>query len=441
MNNSKIDVHDELAQAHVGRFHATLGILLGLLTFFDGYDTFSPAYMIHYVVKPWGLMPSQMGFLVSSGLIGFLIGAGVHGFVADGIGRRATLIGGLWITSIFTLSIALFADSFVSFSILRIFTGLGLGVLLPLSTTYINELAPRRIANTFALWGVALGWALGGTVAGIVGVFLTPTMGWRSLYWVGSLSFILLPFLYFFLPESPKFLFYRGRLEELKEILGRLRPDRIDLYKVSEISIPAIQQKPSITELVKARYRTLSLSIWSASFLSLFCIFGLSAWIPTLMLARGETFSASFGFGALIQAMSFVGALACGYLIDNRGGAQRWLAVWWVSGGLSVIALVFFKTHSANILFCASAGFFIMGAQFVLNNFTADSYDTGIRATAVGAELGIGRFGAVLGPFVGGALQQFYHGPKVMLWVIGFAATAAACAILCASRQDASELT
>jgi len=39
---------------------------------------------------------------------------------------------------------------------LRLLTGMGLGVLLPLATTYINELAPRRVANTFALWGVAL---------------------------------------------------------------------------------------------------------------------------------------------------------------------------------------------------------------------------------------------------------------------------------------------
>ena len=148
---------------------------------FDGYDTFNPVYVIHYVARPWGLQAGQAGLLISSGPVGFLIGAAIHGIVADRLGRRGTLLGGLWITSIFTLLTATTADSFQSFCMLRILTGVDLGVLLPLATTYINELAPRRVANTFALWGVALGWAIGGTLAGIAGVFATPVFGWGTV--------------------------------------------------------------------------------------------------------------------------------------------------------------------------------------------------------------------------------------------------------------------
>src|SRR6185437_10783282 len=153
MKTDPIDVHDELALSPVGRMHVRLGILLALLTLIDGYDTFNPAYVIHYVRGPWGLSPQQAGFLVSSGLVGFLCGAGLHGMIADRIGRRITLIGGLWITTAFSILTASAADSFTSFCTLRVLTGLGLGVLLPLSTTYINELAPRNVANRFALWG------------------------------------------------------------------------------------------------------------------------------------------------------------------------------------------------------------------------------------------------------------------------------------------------
>ena len=73
-------------------------------------------------------------------------------------------------------------------------------MLLPLATTYINELAPSRLANTFSLWGVALGWAAGGTFAGVVGVFFTPTFGWQVLYWIGSLSIPVTILLHFVLP-------------------------------------------------------------------------------------------------------------------------------------------------------------------------------------------------------------------------------------------------
>ena len=121
--------------------------------------------------------------LVSSGLIGFLLGAAIHGTIADRFGRRVTLLGGVWITSVFTLATAVLAHSFMSFIVLRVLTGLGLGVLMPLGTTYINEFAPRRVTNVFTLWGAGLGWSMGGTVAGLVGVPVTPYFGWQSLYY------------------------------------------------------------------------------------------------------------------------------------------------------------------------------------------------------------------------------------------------------------------
>jgi MFS family permease len=89
-----IDLHEELAEAKVGKFHWRLGAIMGLLTLFDGYDTFNPAYVIHYVAKPWGLQAGQAGLLISSGLVGFLLGAAIHGIIADRLGRRGTLLGG-----------------------------------------------------------------------------------------------------------------------------------------------------------------------------------------------------------------------------------------------------------------------------------------------------------------------------------------------------------
>jgi MFS family permease len=441
MADHGIDVHEELASAKVSGFHVRLGLIMGLLTLFDGYDTFNPAYVIHYVAGPWGLKGGQVGLLISSGLIGFLIGSAVHGIIADRFGRRGTLLGGLWITSIFTLLTALFADSFFSFCALRLCTGLGLGVLLPLATTYINELAPRRVTNTFALWGVALGWALGGTAAGLVGVFATPTFGWKALYWVGSMSFLLLPFLHAQLPESPKFLVLKNRSDEIRALLRRLRPERATLYASAELSLarPPELNNP-VAVLLRPKYRRTTLSIWLSAFLSLFCIFGLTGWIPTVMMQRGETFSASFGFGAVMQIMSFLGALVLGHLIDRLGKSRGLLAVWWATGGLAVLALVAFNSHLVNMTAVAAAGFCIIGAQFVLNNFTAASYETGARATAVGMELAIARVGAILGPLVAGTLQQIYQSPAPMFVSIGVAAIAAGAIILLAERPSVEQV-
>ena len=437
MVSQVIDVHVELEDAKVSAFHWRLGAIMGLLTLFDGYDTFNPAYVIHYVAGPWGLKAGQSGLLISSGLVGFLLGAALHGVAADRFGRRGTLLTGLWITSIFTLLTALFANSFLTFCVLRLLTGMGLGVLLPLATTYINELAPRRVANTFALWGVGLGWAAGGTLAGVVGVFATPSLGWQSLYWIGSLSFLLLPFMHLTLPESPKFLVLKGQVAELRQMLAKLRPERAHLYASATI-FPGHHEATGnlILELLQPRYRRTTIAIWVTAFLSLFCIFGLSGWIPTVMIQRGETFAASFGFGALMQIMSFIGGMVLGHLVDRFGHSRGLLGLWWGLGACAVLTLVFMNDHVVNITCVAAAGFFIIGAQFVLNNFTAAAYETNVRATAVGMELGVGRVGAILGPFAAGALQQTYQSFLPMFISIGLAALAAGGMILLANRSN-----
>ncbi len=427
----EIDVHEELAGAAVTPLHKALGVLITLITLFDGYDTFNPAYVIHYVMQPWGLAPSQAGLLVSSGLVGFLFGAMGHGMVADRFGRRSTLLAGLWIVNVLTLLTALLATDFLSFCALRFLTGLGLGVLLPLGTTYINELAPQRLSNRFSLWGVTLGWSLGGVAAGLVGVFLTPQYGWQILYFVGALSIPLTLVVHAVLPESPKFLAVHGRIDELRALLSRLRPERLAAYQSGAFRVAGKSARQNtIAALLAPRYRRVSLTIWVTAFLSLFAIFGLTGWIPTVMLKRGETFAASFGFGALMQATSFFGGLALAMLAD-RGFAStpRLLGGWWAVGGLAVGALVFVNGHGFNLAIVAIAGFCIIGAQHVLNNFTANSYETGFRASGVGMELGVGRVGAILGPYVIGLLQQVTGGPDAVFWAIGGAAIVAALAI------------
>ena len=74
-----VNVRREIATAPIGAYHVWLACLVGLIVFFEGYDTFNAAYVIHYVAGPWQLTARQSGFLVSSALIGFTLGALVQG--------------------------------------------------------------------------------------------------------------------------------------------------------------------------------------------------------------------------------------------------------------------------------------------------------------------------------------------------------------------------
>lgn len=430
-----IDVREEIANAEVGSYHWLIAVLVGLAVFFDGYDTFSPAYVIHYVMKPWHLVPSQAGLLVSSGLIGFMAGSLAQGKFSDRYGRRATLLGALWIASVFSLATAVFAHSFWTFCCFRVLTGTGLGALLPIGVTYLTEFAPRRTSHTFTTWGWALGWSLGGVGASTVGVFLTPSFGWQMLYYAASLSIVLALAGHFALPESLQFAAMRGQMRDIPAVLSRLNPSRAAAYMdpSAEFVFPERRDRPaSVALLVSDLYRRTTVATWASAFFILFSIFGLTSWIPTVMIRRGETFAVSFGFGALIQVMGFVGGLLCGLFAERTGRDRPFIFVWWMGGAFSVLALALVNYHALNIFFVAAAGFCIMGGMNILNNFTAASYETEVRGTAVGSMLGVGRLGAILGPYLTGWLQQIFPGSVALFGAIGLAVALGACAVMLA---------
>ena len=440
-----IDIRSEIESAPIGRYHYLILSLIGLAVFFDGYDTFNASYVVHYVMKPWGLQPSQAGFLVSSGLIGFSAAALLQGRFSDRYGRRPVLLFGLWMATVFSAATAWFADSYWTFSILRFCTGIGLGIVLPLGVTYVNEFAPARVKHTFSTWGWGLGFSLGGAAAALVGVFLTPALGWQSLYYAAALSVFLAIGCQALLPESVQFLAVRGaEPSAIGRTLGKLNPSRAAQYNEPGVGFVFPEERDraaSVALLLSARYRRTTLAAWSAAFFVLFGIYGLTGWVPTAMLARGESFAASFGYGAVILMMNFVGTLACGYVTDHRREGRGPLVVWWLLGAAAAGALAVVNIHALNLICVGAAGFFILGGQGALNNLTAVWYDTEVRGTAVGTMLGFGRLGGTLGPYVTGWLQQLAPGSSILFVAISMAALIGACMMLLASPRPAVSVT
>lgn len=411
-------------------------ILLAIATLFDGYDVFVPTYVIPYAIGAWRLLPSEAGLLVSSGLVGFMIGALLNGSFADRIGRKPVLAAALLLAALGNLANATWVDSYSRFLAVRLATGIGLGIILPLAVTLINELAPRRIANVLLGWVMA-GWSIGGVAAPLAGLALAPSYGWHALFGVGVLAAPLAALVVGFLPESPRFLAMQGRQDEARAMLARLASVSPERYAGTELTVNEdAEHAGSFAQLLAPDLRGRTLVVWACSGLSLFAIFGLSSWTPEIMHARGAPIRASFALGAVLQFAALLGGLGCGWAADRKGRDPTLVASWML-GAVAVAALGLVATPRMDIVFLAIAGFCVMGAQPVLNNRTAGLYETRIRSTGVGAQLGVGRLGGILGPYIGGWLQQLFPGSAALFLVM--ACALASCALLIRRLEHAAE--
>ena len=406
------DVRVDIAEASVCGFHIRIIAIVACVMMFDGYDNFVPAYVIHWTKDAWNLSLPQAGMLMSSGLIGFMVGAIANGPIADRIGRKPTLVAALIIAGSFSVATALFARSFESFVVTRVLTGLGLGVLLPLATTYMNEFMPRKVSNVATI--IATGsYTVGGMLAGVAGVFLTPAFGWESLFLIGACAIPMALICIVLLPESPLYLVCAGRSEKASETLRLITPQKS--FEAVTLTLPeGTDKKGSITQLFNLQNRRNTILIWVIQIVMLFDAYVLIGWTPTVMINRGETFASGFLFGSLLQIMSLLGGLACGYVADKTGSRRLALSIWWLGGVLSLIGLAVTNTHLLNMTFVALCGFTMVGPLLVLSNLTAQLFETEVRGTAVGMSLGIGRIGGILGPVAAGWVQQSGGGVQTM---------------------------
>ena len=63
-----------------------------LLNALDGFDVLAVTFAAPGIAKDWGVGPSAIGIIVSTGLVGMVIGSLTLGQLADRIGRRRQIL-------------------------------------------------------------------------------------------------------------------------------------------------------------------------------------------------------------------------------------------------------------------------------------------------------------------------------------------------------------
>jgi sugar porter (SP) family MFS transporter len=199
-----------------------LSAVAGFTGVLFGYDISAINDAVVFMQRRFALSSLDRGVVVSALLLGALVGALGAGKLADTWGRRRSVV----VAGLAAAAGALMAGLAVNVPMLlagRLIIGLGVGVTSAIAPLYIAELAPARSRGSMvALYQMSI--TLGILAALAVGVAFTPTANWRIMIAAGAVPAIAQVLAMAIVPESPRYLVARGRVDAARRVLARLRP-------------------------------------------------------------------------------------------------------------------------------------------------------------------------------------------------------------------------
>src|SRR5699024_4472528 len=147
-----------------------------------------------------------------------------------------------------------------------------------------------------------------------------------------------------------------------------------------------------------------TIGVWASSFMGLRLVYGLNTWLPKIMADAGYEVSDSLVPLFVMHIGAVVGLVLAGWLADPHG-TQRIVLLWVVLAAVLLAAPVIPMTSQILLsLAVFIAGVVVFSAQVLGYAFVSAIYPAQARGAALGMASGIGRLGAIVGPFITGAL-------------------------------------
>lgn len=332
-----------------------------------GFDTAVISGTFGFVAKQFALGKLAVGWFGSAALVGCIFGAIVAGWAGDRFGRKPMLmIGGI----LFFLS-AFLAAATPSFNVLiwaRIIGGVGVGVVSVLAPMYISEFAPPKIRGRLvALYQLSI----------VVGILLAYYSNWvllsfsethtgafsavRSLHlalvsevWRGMFGAAMIPAGIFFLlllavPESPRWLAQKGRMERAFQILAHINGREMASSEAKEIGMAASKEEGSLRELLKPGLRSaLIVGIGLSVFGQLTGVNIVVYYGPMVLEHAGLKIGGAMQYQVALGIINLLFTLIAIWKVDSWG--RRPLLLW----GMAIVTLTLAITGLLFVLKLAS---------------------------------------------------------------------------------------
>jgi len=409
MSSSAEMISARLERLPMSRWHIKARVAVGAVTFFDGFDQLMIAYSLPVLIPKWNLTPASVAWVIAIGGIGMLVGALGGGWLADRMGRLNVIIVSLALYAVMSLGMA-FTDSLMLFLVFRFVQGIGLGAEVPVAATYIGEITKAHKRGRFVLLYEVI-FPIGLVASAIVSAWVVPRFGYQILFALGAIPILLLPAL-FRLPESPRWLAVRGRLDDADAAMRRIeteisgRHGELPEPRPITTTVAVDTSRGRFIEAFQGVYlrRTLMLAaIWGSAY---FVNYGIASWLPTLYRTVFEvSVDTALHYSIFTTVAGLVGCLAVAFLIDNLG---RRICI--TSSMVLCAALLFLLAGTGTgsavtvLLWSAGAALFVFAVNMALYVYTAELYPTRMRAIGCAIGGAAGRLGIIVGPLVLGGI-------------------------------------
>lgn len=427
---STIDPKDILNSSPMNSVQLSIIGIMVFLNALDGFDVLSISFASPGIASAWGINRAELGIVLSMELIGMAIGSIFLGRFADQYGRRPMLLGCLVVMSTGMLLATTASNSF-ELSIWRIYTGFGIGGMLASTNAATAEFSSNKHRN-LCISLMVIGYPLGGVFGGMVASNLLEQHQWQSIfYFGGAITCLMIPVVYFMVPESIQWLATKqpvNALERINNSLHQLRRHTINSFPDTTAATDN-QHTNNTSSIFSPKLLKITTLLCTAYFFHITTFYFILKWTPKIVADMG--FNPSLAGSVLVWA-NIGGALggAIFGLVSMKLGLKRTtISVLILSAiGVSVFGHTPNSIERISML-AAFAGFFTNAGVTGLYAIIAIAFPTNMRATGTGFVIGVGRGAAVLSPIAAGYLFESGENLPVVAMVMGAGSIVAATAL------------
>jgi len=405
-----------------------LVLLISLGGFFEVYDLIFTGYIAPGMAKSGLLQTTTETFFGFQGIAGFIaatfaglfVGTFFLGWLPDRFGRRAVFTYSLLWYCVGSAIMAL-QNSSEGLVLWRFITGIGVGVEIVTIDTYVTELVPQHMRGRAMAFNQMVMFVAAPTAA-ILSYWLVPIElfgieGWRWVVLIGCCGAIVVWFIRLAVPESPRWLALRGRVDEGNRIVEALeRKVQSEYGRDLPTPPPAIViAKPAaakFAEMWHPPYRSRVIMLVIFNLCQAIGYYGFANWVPTLLIEQGITVTKSLLYSFVIAIALPTGPLLAMWYADRV--QRKWLIV---SAAIAVIAfgLMFGQLKEPALLIVLGVLISLAGQTISVayHAYQTELFPTAIRCRANGFVYSASRVGAALSGFLIAWLLRHYGVPGV----------------------------